>query len=504
MDMRETLIATKKETAMTQDTQIVLPFARLRGKNLQADFEGGTLSSDGGVLLLREIEAQVGMIRRFAEALDDPRDGRYTDHSYEELLRQRIFQIACGYEDANDCNTLRHDPAFKAACGRLPLSDDPLSSQAGMSRFENAPRRSELYRTAQVVFDTFVASYQQAPQSLLLDIDDTADEVHGAQQQSLFNGYYDHYCYLPLHIYEGQSGKLITSILRPGRRPTGQEIVSILKRVVGAIRREWPEVLILLRGDSHFSVPEVHEWCERQEAKVFYILGQSGNKVLQDKARGILQQAQLLYRFRQERYLRKRRQVEYKNTKSKSKGTGSVREKPEDNMLTEQMKVKLYTEFLYQAETWSEPRRIICKVEVSEKGENLRFIVTNLQHCRKAYIYETIYCGRGQMENYIKDHKRFLHSDRLSCHKFEANQFRLFLHSAAYVLMHQLKTKGLQGTAWSRAQFDQIQLRVLKVGARVEELKTKIRFHFPSSFPLKALYARVVANLSGVELCRSP
>jgi Transposase DDE domain group 1 len=504
MAMLETLIATKKETAMIQDTQIVLPFARLRGKNVQADFEGGTLSSDGGVLLLREIEAQVGIIRRFAGALNDPRDARYTDHSYEELLRQRIFQIACGYEDANDCHPLRHDPAFKAACGRLPLFDDPLSSQAGMSRFENAPRRSELYRTAQAVFDTFLASYRQAPQSLLLDIDDTADEVHGAQQQALFNGYYDQYCYLPLHIYEGQSGKLITSILRPGRRPTGQEIVSILKRVVGAIRREWPEVLILLRGDSHFSVPEVHEWCERQAPKLFYILGQSGNKVLQDKARGIRQQAQLLYRFRQERYLRKRRQEEYKNTKSKSKGTGRVPEKPEHNMLTEQMKVKLYTEFLYQAETWSEPRRIICKVEVSEKGENLRFIVTNLQHSRKAYIYETIYCGRGQMENYIKDHKRFLHSDRLSCHKFEANQFRLFLHSAAYVLMHHLKTKGLQGTAWSRAQFDQIQLRVLKVGARVEELKTKIRFHLPSSFPLKALYAKVVANLSGMELCRSP
>jgi Transposase DDE domain group 1 len=489
---------------MTQDTQIVLPFARLRGKNLQADFEGGTLSSDGGVLFLREIEDQVGVIRRFALALDDPRDARYTDHSYEELLRQRIFQIACGYEDANDCTTLRHDPAFKVACGRLPLADDVLASQPGMSRFENAPRRSELYRTAQAVFDTFLASYRQAPQSLLLDIDDTADEVHGAQQQALFNGYYDQYCYLPLHIYEGQSGKLITSILRPGRRPTGQEVVSILKRVVGAIRGQWPEVLILLRGDGHFSVPEVHEWCECQEPEIFYILGQSGNKVLQEKAQGLLQQAQFLYRCQQERYWRKKFQEERKQQKSKSKEKIYLPENSGHDILTEQMKIKLYTEFFYQAETWSKPRRIICKVEVSEKGENIRFIVTNLQHCRKAYVYETIYCGRGQMENYIKDHKRFLHSDRLSCHKFEANQFRLFLHSAAYVLMHHLKAKGLQGTVWSRAQFDQIQLRVLKVGARVEELKTKIRFHFPSSFPLKALYARVVANLSGVELCRSP
>jgi hypothetical protein len=494
----------KKETAMTQDTQIVLPFTRLCGKNLQADFDGGTVSSDGGVLLFREIEAQVGVIRRFAEALDDPRDARYTDHRYEELLRQRIFQMACGYEDANDCTTRRHDPAFKAACGRLPLCDNPLASQPGMSRFENAPRRTELYRTAQALLDTFVASYQQAPRSLLLDIDDTADEVYGAQQQALFNGYYDCDCYLPLHIYEGQSGKLITSILRPGRRPRGEEIVSILKRVVGAIRRAWPEAMILLRGDGHFSAPEVHEWCESQEPEIFYILGQSGNKVLQGKAQGLLQQAQFLYRCRQERYWRKKLQEECKQQKTKSKGKSYLPENAEYDMITEQMKVKLYTDFLYQAETWSKPRRIICKVEVSEKGDNLRFIVTNLQHGRKAYVYETIYCGRGQMENYIKDHKRFLHSDRLSCHKFEANQFRLFLHSAAYVLMHHLKTKGLHGTAWSRAQFDQIQLRVLKVGARVEELKTKIRFHFPSSFPLKALYTKVLANLSGVDLCRSP
>jgi Transposase DDE domain group 1 len=505
MNMHETVIATKKkETAMPQDTQIVLPFARLGGKNLIADFEGGTLSSDGGVLFLREIEARVGIIRRFAAALDDPRDDRYTDHSDEELLSQRIFQITCGYEDANDCNPLRHDPALKAACGRLPISDEPLASQPSMSRFENRPRRSELYHLAQALFDTFAASYDQAPKSLLLDIDDTADEVHGAQQQSLFNGYYDNYCYLPLHIYEGQSGKLITTILRPGRRPTGEEIVAILKRVVRAIRREWPEVMILLRGDSHFSTPEVHGWCERQEPEIFYILGQSGNPVLKEQSQGLLQQAHFLYRCRQERYWRKHFQAQRKQQKSKSKGDARLPESSRDIDSIESLKVKLYTEFAYQAQSWSAPRRIIGKVEVSEKGENIRFVVTNLKLSRKAYIYETIYCGRGQMENYIKDHKRFLHSDRLSCHTFEANQFRLFLHSAAYVLMHTFKTKGLQGTPWSRAQFDQIQLRVFKVGARVEELKTKIRVHFPTSFPLKAVYARVWSNLCGLRQCHSP
>ena len=192
---------------------------------------------------------------------------------------------------------------------------------------------------------------------------------------------------MPLHLYEGQSGKLITSILRPGRRPTGQEIVSILKRVVGAIRREWPEVLILLRGDGHFSTAEVHEWCESQEPEIMDILGQSGNNVLKKKAQGLLQQAQLLYRYRQDRYLRKQLQTEGKEKKSKTRKKGDIPESLGDTASTERMKVKLYTEFLYQAETWLKPHRIICKVEISEKGENIRFVVTNIKLSRKAYIY---------------------------------------------------------------------------------------------------------------------
>jgi hypothetical protein len=491
------LLQQKKETAMLQDTQIVLPFARLRGKTLQANFDAGTVSSDGGVLLLRETEFLVGIISRYARALDDHRDPRYTDHSYEEMLRQRIFQIACGYDDANDCNFLRHDAAFKAACERLPLVGEPLASQPSMSRLENAPRRTELYRLGQALLETFLASYPRAPQALVLDIDDTADEVDGAQQQALFNGHYDAYCYLPLHLYEGQSGKLITSILRPGRRPTGAEIVSILKRVVGAIRREWPEVLILLRGDGHFSTPEVHGWCERQEPVIFYILGQSGNAVLKRRASGLLEQARALYRSHQARADRRQQQSRSKAGASRSRQ--HAQEEPRGVF-----KSKLYTTFFYQATSWSEPRRIICKVEVSDEGENLRFIVTNLRNSRHAWIYETIYCGRGQMENYIKDHKRFLHSDRTSCHRFEANQFRVFLHSAAYVLIHTLKSIGLRGTAWAKAQFDQIQIRLLKVGTRVEELKTKIRFHFPSSFPLQELYHTVMTKLASGKFGRSP
>ncbi len=489
---------------MTQDTQIVLPFSRLAGKNLQADFDGGALSSDGGVLFLRETEAHVGVIRRFAQALKDPRDPRYIDHSDADMLRQRIFQIACGYDDANDCDHLRHDPAFKSACDRLPIVGKDLASQPTISRLENRPRRRELYGLAHALFETFVASYDVAPKALLLDIDDTADEVHGAQQQALFNAYYDAYCYLPLHLYEGQSGKLITSILRPGRRPTGQEIVSILTRVVRALRQQWPEVSILLRGDGHFSTPEVHQWCESQEPVISYVLGQSGNAVLKREALGIVEQARSLYRYKQARAWRKHIQAERKQKKAKStKGSGRS-EKTDAARAKESIKAKLYTTFSYQAASWASPRRIICKAEVSAEGENIRFVVTNLETPRTQWIYETVYCGRGQMENYIKDHKLFLHSDRTSCHKFEANQFRLFLHSAAYVLMHTFRTKGLRGTAWSRAQFDQMQLRLLKVGARIEELKTKVTVHFPSAFPLKAVYAKVVANLSHPEPWRSP
>ena len=489
---------------MTHNTQIVLPFARLSGKILQADFGGGALSSDGGVLFLREIEAQIGIIGRFVGALDDRRDPRYTDFSSEELLRQRIFQISCGYDDANDCNSLRGDPAFKAACDRLPIVGEDLASQPTMSRWENAPRRTELYRMGQALVETFLTSYARPPTSIVLDIDDTEDKVHGAQQQTLFNRYYDAYCYLPLHIYEGQSGKLITSILRPGRRPTGEEIVSILKRVVGAIRHAWPEVSILLRGDGHFSTPEVHQWCESQEPVIFYILGQSGNAVLQRHALGILEQARSLYRYKHERGWRKQAQKHRKQQRSQGKKGSHRSGKQEPQRPQERIKAKLYTSFMYKAGSWSEAHRIICKVEVSDEGENIRFVVTNLETNRKQWIYETIYCGRGQMENYIKDHKLFLHSDRTSCHRFEANQFRLFLHSAAYVLMHTFRTRGLQGTAWCKAQFDQIQLRLLKVGARIDELKTKVTFHFPSAFPLKEVYETVLSNLSRSELCRSP
>lgn len=451
---------------MSTEPQITLTFAPVSGKKVEAEFDGGNVTSDAGVLFLRAVEKGSGVIRRLVHAIHERRDPRYVDHPLEDLLRQRVFQIAQGYEDANDCDALRGDPAFKVACERSPLSGDDLASQPTMTRLENGVSRSDLYRMAQALADVFLSSYETPPQAIILDLDDTDDPTHGAQQQSLFNGHYGEYCFLPLHIYEGQSGKLITTILRPGRRPSGAEIVMIVKRVVSYLRKAWPEVAIFLRGDSHFSAPEVHEFCEAEGVE--YVLGQAGNAVLKQHAAALLGQAQALHR--------------------------AAKEEPPASAADET--IRLFSSFSYQADTWEAPRRIVCKVEVSDKGDNLRFVVTSLQSSQPSFIYHTIYCARGRMENYIKDHKTFLHSDRTSCHTFEANQFRLFLHSAAYVLLQTLEEKGLAQTQWVQVQFNTLQNRLLKVGARVCELKTKILFHLPTSFPLKELYRKILFNLN--------
>jgi hypothetical protein len=454
---------------VTQHTQSPLIFANISGKKVQADFDAGPLSSDGGVLFLRPLEAQMAIIKRLSQVLVDRRHQSYVDHSYEDLMRQRVFQIMCGYEDANDCDFLRHDPAFKAACHRLPLSGDPLGSQPTMSRLENRVGPRDLYRMTRTLVDCFLDSYDQSPKAILLDIDDTNDTTHGNQQLALFNAHYGDYGYQPLHIYEGQSGKLITTILRPGQRPSGKQIVAILKRLIPYLRARWPKVQILLRGDSHFSAPEVHEFCEAQKEEVYYVLGQSGNTVLKDKASTLVSQAQTLYNLQQSSRLH----------------------------VHQSIKIRLFTTFKYQAKSWSRPRRIVCKVEVAELGLNVRFVVTNLKYPRSQQLYDLIYCGRGQMENFIKNHKTFLHSDRTSCHTFLANAFRLILHSAAYILLHGFAEKALEGTPWRHSQFNILQLRLLKVAVKVEEMATKIKFHFPSSFPLQSTYVKIMANLTG-------
>jgi len=440
---------------MSDYTKQLMLFKDISAKKVEVDFDGGDISSDSGLLFLRETESDIGIINKVATIITDKRHPGYVKHEMVHLLMQRVFQIGSGYPDCNDSDDLRHDPVFKMACDKLPTSDNALASQPTMCRFENTPSRTTLYRIAEAIIEGFIASYDKAPEGIILDIDDTADATYGNQQLALFNAYHDSYCYMPLHIYEGKSGKLITTILRPGKRPCGKEAVSILKRIIKRLRAAWPEVGILIRGDAYYSSPALYDFCK--EHKLHYVLGITSYSSLLDNAQSLKAQAKELYE-------------------------------------TYQRPVKRYGEFHYQAGSWSEPNRIIVKAEYNHQGPNTRFIVTNLKDTYSKFVYETVYCGRGNMELMIKEHKNHLASDRTSCSSFEANQFRLFLHSIAYMLMHAFREKHLKNTQFAKAQFNTIQKKIIKVAARVLNLKTKIKIHLPSSFPLKKDYYEIWAS----------
>jgi hypothetical protein len=412
------------------------------------DFNGGQISSDGGILLLREVENQIKIVSSLAEVINDPRDSRYVKHTVIDMMMQRVSQIAAGYEDADDCDALRSDPIFKMFANRLPEVDEDLASQPTMSRFENSITRTYLYRLAKVFVDNFISSYEQEPEIIVLDFDDTADEVYGGQQLALFNNYYKETCFMPLHVYEGLTGKLVTTILKPGKRSTGDTMLAITKRLINYIRSKFPNTVIIYRGDSHFAYPQIMEWIEQQQ-NVYYVTGLTGNTRLESMIQHHIERAQQLYK-------------EYNR------------------------KVSLFHSFNYKAESWSIYRRVVAKVEILEDGTlNIRYIVTDMKQAKATVLYKEIYCARGQAELYIKEHKLYLKSDRTSCHRFMANQFRLLLHSAAYVLLHALKNNILKHTQWATATISTIRLRLLKIGSRVRHLKTRIKVELPSSYPLQ-------------------
>lgn len=432
-------------------------FKDISNKKIEVDFNGGEVSSDAGLLFLREVESRIGLISKMTNCLQDRRHPGYVKHQFLDLLKQRIFQIACGYEDGNDSNELRNDPIMKIACERLP-DDEALASQPTISRFENGLTRTDLYRISEVFVDVFIQSYSTPPEGIIVDIDDTDDLTHGRQQLTLFNAYHGDNCYMPIHIYEGKSGKLITTVLRPGKRPTGKQIVSIVKRVVKKIRQAWPEVGIILRGDSYYACPAVFDFCEETDMK--YVLGFKPLAPLVRQIKPLVEEVAL----RSER---------------------------------EKQPVKMFTETDYKAKSWPKRRRVIAKIEYNFLGPNTRFIITNLEHWNRRFIYQTIYCGRGAMELMIKEHKNHLLSDRTSCTSFSANQFRLFLHSAAYVLFHTFRTIHLKGTEWASAQFDTIRCKIIKIGARIIQRTRKIRIHLPTSFPWKGELEKIWLSCCG-------
>jgi hypothetical protein len=446
---------------MKNDSTNQLEFTPLKSKKVLARFDGPQVSSDAGVMLLREVEQQIGVIGRLAAAITDTRRHSHVSHLLSELLHQRTFQICLGYEDADDCDHLKNDPAFKAAAGRDPEEDPDLASQPTMTRLENAVDGRDLLRMGYALVDQFIDSYTEPPQLIVLDMDPTVDAVYGHQQLRLFNAYEDEYCFMPFHVYEGTSGKLITTVLRAGKTPTASEIMSVLKRIVGRIRKAWPEVQILFRGDSHHTKPEVMHWLDEYGAD--FITGLTKNKKLDELFKVTIESAE-----------------------RKQHRTGSP--------------VRAYGSGWYAAGSWGDRmQRVICRVRVSDKGTDVRYLVTSLEQTGAKYLYETVYCDRGNMELMIKDHKVGLKSDRTSCTRKEANQFRLFLHSAAYVIMHALRDNLLRGSEFARAQFDTIRLRLLKIGARVEVKKTLVRFHLPKSYPLKSDFYRACAVLQALD-----
>ena len=426
--------------------------APVKGKKVAIDFQGGSITSDAGVLLLSETESQVSIISSLSKCIHDSRRFSSITHSVNDLMTQRIFQISCGYEDANDCNTLRQDPAMKMAVGKLPDTDGDLASQPTISRLENMITRTELYRMAKVFLDQFLASYSEPPEIIVLDFDDTDDTVHGQQQLALFSGYHQETCYQPLHVYEGFSGKLIATILRPGKRPTGKEIVAYVKRIVRHIRQQWPNTVIVYRGDSHYSAKEVFTYLAEQQ-DCYSVTGLTRNPVLLKRIESLIEEV-----------------------------------KPQ------QAGFKRYQSFSYQAKSWKYPRKVVAKVEITEKGLlNIRFISTEMMNVGANVLYEKVYCARGNDELCIKEHKTYTKSDRTSCHRFLANQFRLFLHSAAYVLLHSLRSNVLPENSLAKATFESIRLKLFKIGARIIERKTKISIHLPTAYPYQEIFSKCLA-----------
>ena len=426
------------------------------GKQIIARFDGGSLSSDGGLLALREVEERLGLARRLAACIDDPRAPDRIRHSLADMLRFRLLMIAAGYEDGNDASGLRHDPLFKLATGRLP-DEAALCSQPTLSRLENTPGRRELVRMARAMVALYCASFRQVPRRIALDIDDTFDAVHGGQQLRLFNAYYDEYGFQPIVVFDAE-GRPVAAMLRPARRPTGAEARAFLRRLVSEIRRHWPRVEILIRADSHYCAPEVLDFC--RAARIDFLLGVASTTTL-------------------------RRHVETLEASTARRHASAQSGE----------KLRRYKEFHDGAASWTRVERIIARVEAGPQGTDTRFVATNLTVGTARGIYEDLYCRRGQAENHIKAWKRHLAADRTSCCRATANQFRLMLHTGAYWLLWSLRSLMPKRSTWRVAQFDTLRLRLVKLATRVVALKTRVMLHLPSAYPDKAILRLALERL---------
>ena len=444
-------------------TQCIAPLraSSCRQLPLLVEFNAPEISSDAGALLLRELDEQLGLTAGLAACLNDERDPARTLHSRHEQTRQRVFQIALGYEDANDAGRLRHDPLLKVACERTPRDPVGLSSQPTLSRFENAVSARALGRALRHFEAAYVQALPVDQQVVILDIDSTCDPTHGQQQLSFFHGFYDTHMYHPLLVFDGESGELISAVLRPGNTHASRGARGLLRRLIRKIRRRCPEAAIVVRGDSGFCMPRILSELERLDQTldhVDFLFGMAKNSRLLGALEPTLQQA-------------------------------------EDRFDRLGSKVALFTTFDYAAKTWPRPRRLLGKAEVSAFGRNPRFLVTSLVDFDAETLYRA-YCQRGQCELWIKDFKNALAADRLSCSAFRANFFRLLLHAGAYRLLHALRraVRPISEVLGS-AQFDTLRLRLLKVAGLVRQSVRRIQVQLPRAFPQAEIFRALLAQL---------
>lgn len=442
---------------MNSHTLLPIDLPSVARKKVTAAFDGGLISSDGGVALLAQAERRLDLANKLACAIADPRDPAQISHTISDMLRARMFAVAAGYEDANDLNTLRVDPAFKLACGRLPDTGEDLCSQPTMSRLENLPSRLEVRRLLGVLVDIYCASYSTAPKAVTFDIDDTVDVVHGRQQLSLFNAHEDAYCFKPIHIYDVATSRPVLMLLRPGKTPSGREVRAVLRWLVTRIRTHWPATSITIRGDSHYGRPEAMAWCEQND--VCYVFGIAGNTVLH-----------------------------------------TLVEETADAVRTERALnnadvVRDFAETKYAARSWSKERRIVARIQATTMGLDIRYVATNLTCLTPQVIYEILYCARGQAENLIKLHKSQLKSDRTSCKSPLANQMRLIMHTGAYWMMLTMRDAIPASHPLAKAEFNTLRLCLIKIGARIIETTQRVRIAFAAACPNAALFTELSANL---------
>ena len=465
---------------MTECTQSRFEFHGLGRREIVASFDGGDITSDAGGLLLREVERQTGLLGRLAECFTDHRDPELIEHSVRELLAQRVYGLALGYEDLNDHDELRHDPllavlvekADPTGQSRTRVRDrgKPLAGKSTLNRLELTPpgadadsRYKKIVASCAAIdallVDVFLDAHAAAPEEIVLDLDATDDPLHGHQLGRFFHGYYGNYCYLPLYVFCGEH--LLCARLRPADIDASAGSVGELARIVAQIRARWPAVKILVRADSGFCRENLMAWCEAHD--VDYVLGLARNERLTAEIAGELEQAR-------------------------------------EQFATDGRAARVFRDFPYQTrESWSRARRVVGKAEHLEKGANPRFVVTSLppEQIAARPLYEDVYCARGDMENRIKEQQLFLFADRTSCETMRANQLRLYFSSIAYLLLVTLRQQGLRGTELEKAQCDTIRLRLLKIGAQVRVTVRKVWLALSESYPYRRLFAQVYHNLRG-------